>query len=176
MLSDKEGLTYEENLKKVILDRLKLENTIVNLTENHKDSYNRGFYKYNRVGSLSFGLIASPLNLENGMAGAGGIRSSGEDMLSFLKAVIGNKDDFIALSKEAFFEIDEHESMGLGWIIDKNFIEDYTIIWHNGQTMGFSCFIGIVEDKNAGFFLLTNTSDIDFNSIAKEILSIMSND
>ena len=66
--------------------------------------------------------------------------------------------------------------MGLGWIIDKNFIEDHTIIWHNGQTMGFSSFIGIIEDKNAGFFLLTNTSDIEFTSIAKEILSKISRD
>ena len=121
-------------------------------------------------------MIGSPLDLENGMAGAGGILSSGEDMLSFLKAVIDNRYDFIAFSKEPIFDIDEYESMGYGWIIDKNFIEDCTIIWHNGQTMGFSSFIGIVEDKNEGFFLLTNTSDIEFTSLAKEILTIIARD
>ena len=99
------------------------------------------------------------LKLDDEMAGAGAIRSSGKDLLKFLAFAMGLKDSKLKksfeLSQTENHKINEFISIGLGWqIIQKN---EKKIICHNGATNGFASFIGFDANSKHGVVVLTNS-------------------
>lgn len=105
------------------------------------------------------------------MAGAGGIKSSGKDMLAFLSYAMGIKDsdlrDSFYLTQIANHKINEMQSIGLGWVIINN--GKRNIIWHNGATDGFASFVGFDSDSKKGVVVLTNSQEF-VDKIGLEIL------
>jgi D-alanyl-D-alanine-carboxypeptidase/D-alanyl-D-alanine-endopeptidase len=95
------------------------------------------------------------------LAGAGALRSSAHDLLTFLSAAIGLEQPRLApafaLTTRAHRPADDAEtSMGLGWHITKK--HGKVIIWHNGGTGGYRSFIGFDPDARVGVAVLTNRS------------------
>ena len=115
---------------------------------------------------------AKPWQLEGGLAATGGIRSSGQDMLKLLEAVVTDELSSIKLSKKEIFKKDDNMSMGMGWIISKNKIKDNNIIWHNGETGGFCSYLATVEDKSIGAVILINKGRCNLSELGKAIIDI----
>jgi serine-type D-Ala-D-Ala carboxypeptidase/endopeptidase len=95
------------------------------------------------------------------LAGAGALRSSAHDMLTFLSAAIGLEQTPLApafalttLARRP--TNDTKTSIGLGWHITK--AHDKVIVWHSGGTGGYRSFIGFDPDARVGVAVLTNRS------------------
>ena len=94
------------------------------------------------------------------LAGAGAIRSTAADMVSFLAAQIGYGDKglnrAINLSRETWTSAGPGMEIALGWI--KRTTKNATIIWHNGGTGGYRSFAGFDPKTRTGAVVLTNVS------------------
>jgi CubicO group peptidase (beta-lactamase class C family) len=93
------------------------------------------------------------------LAGAGALRSSANDMLTFLEAFLGYKESPLAPAMKAMFEVRRpagQTKIGLGWLI--NSTDGREIAWHNGGTGGFRSFIGYKPTERIGVVVLSNAS------------------
>lgn len=93
-------------------------------------------------------------------AGAGALRSSGDDMLAFLAAVLGYTDSPLRAAMEALLAVRRPTpapgmEIALGWHVRKR--GDKEIVWHNGGTGGYRSFLGFDAKTRAGVVVLSNT-------------------
>lgn len=97
---------------------------------------------------------------------AGGIKSNIKDMITYLLANMEDYNKDISLSHQET-DLKAGFGRGLAWIVQ--FLNDETIIWHNGGTAGFRSFCGFTKEKKTGIVVLSNSSK-DVDSLALEIL------
>jgi D-alanyl-D-alanine-carboxypeptidase/D-alanyl-D-alanine-endopeptidase len=113
------------------------------------------------------GLAGNPVpNWNLGVfAPAGGLRSSGAEMLSYLKANMGLTPTplypAMQLAQKARGPGPKSgDQIGLVWLTQVR--PDGNIIWHGGNTGGYSSFIGFTADRKHGVVILTNVAaDVD---------------
>lgn len=94
------------------------------------------------------------------LGGAGALLSSGFDMLRYLQANMGllktPLDAAIALTHTPRRDIAGDDRIGLAWMIRRTPQGD--VVWHNGETGGYSSFIGFTSDGRRGVVILTNAT------------------
>ena len=95
------------------------------------------------------------------LAGAGALRSSANDMLSFLEAVLGYKESPLAPAMKAMVEVrrstgQAEGEIGLGWMIMSS--HDRQIAAHDGGTGGFRSWVGYDSKQRTGVVVLSNAS------------------
>jgi CubicO group peptidase (beta-lactamase class C family) len=98
-------------------------------------------------------------DLPTPLAGAGALRSSANDMLTFLEAFLGYKESPLAPAMKAMLEVRRpagQATIGLGWIIMS--ANGREIVGHNGATGGFRSFVGYDPKERIGVVVLSNTS------------------
>jgi CubicO group peptidase (beta-lactamase class C family) len=120
---------------------------------------------------------SSPWNMPDNLAGCGGIRSTGGDMLRYLKANMGRLPSplggAIRRSHEKLYEEYPWRSMGMNWIRSKDDSIGQTVIWHNGGTGGYRSYLGFTEDGQFGVVVLSNTTH-DVDDLGLKILAALS--
>ena len=168
ILAERKGLTYEELLKSDLTEKFGLNNTSITLTKKQK----RNFATPHNI--LGIRTLRTKFK-RGGIEGAGGIRSTGNDMLKYLRLQlegVSSNDSVIFKTQQKSYFVSENPKqigleMGIGWI-KYNPPDDSgnTIIWHNGQVAGSSAFIGFIPDKKIGIFILSN------NGKAKKITKL----
>jgi serine-type D-Ala-D-Ala carboxypeptidase/endopeptidase len=88
------------------------------------------------------------------LAGAGGIRSTADDLLRYLKANMGIDQsplaDAMKLAQRPR-EMAKTMRIGLVWLRTNK-----GIVWHNGQTGGYTSFLGFTSDARRAVVILTN--------------------
>jgi D-alanyl-D-alanine-carboxypeptidase/D-alanyl-D-alanine-endopeptidase len=96
------------------------------------------------------------------LAGAGALRSTANDMLSFLAAQIGlsksELDPAMAETRSKWTPAGQGMEIGLGWL--KRPKKGSEIIWHNGGTGGFRSFAGYALKAQTGVVVLSNLSTL----------------
>jgi CubicO group peptidase (beta-lactamase class C family) len=97
---------------------------------------------------------------------AGGLKSNINDMITYLRANMGEYNKDISFSHQET-DLQPGFGRGLAWIVQ--FLNDDIIIWHNGGTAGFRSFCGFSKEKQTGVVVLSNSSK-DVDSLALEIL------
>lgn len=91
-----------------------------------------------------------PLEM-NEFPGAGAIRSTVSDLLTFLAAHIhAEEGSVLSLTHEPRVTIGKRLSAGLGWLIEGD------IIVHNGATSGFSSYMAFHKKSRSGVVVLSN--------------------
>ncbi|HEV3202596.1 MAG TPA: serine hydrolase [Bryobacteraceae bacterium] len=98
-------------------------------------------------------------DLPTPLAGAGALRSSANDMLTFLEAFLGYKESPLAPAMKAMLEVRRpagQATIGLGWIIMS--AHGREIVGHNGATGGFRSFVGYAPNERIGAVVLSNAS------------------
>lgn len=93
-------------------------------------------------------------------AGAGALRSTASDLLTFLEMALGIKELPLAPALATTLATRRptgmrDENVGLGWIITKS--DDDEMIWHNGGTGGYRSFVGFLPKAKVGVVVLSNT-------------------
>jgi CubicO group peptidase (beta-lactamase class C family) len=95
------------------------------------------------------------------LAGAGALRSSANDRLTFLAANLGYVKSPLAPAMAAMLSVrrptgaPELGEIGLGWLITKPSEDE--IVWHNGGTGGYRSYIGYDAKTRVGIVVLSNT-------------------
>lgn len=154
ILSLHSGMSYEELVVHYITDELGMPDTRVDLTTVMQDHLAHGY----REGEL-FPLWDNPT-----LAGAGALRSSVKDMLTFLAANVGLKEsslfEAMKVTHEPRFPVGPSMEVGLAWHMSKK--GDNLVIEHHGATGGYWSFAGFIMEEQTAVVVLTNTfQDID---------------
>ncbi|HEX6371035.1 MAG TPA: serine hydrolase [Longimicrobium sp.] len=109
------------------------------------------------------GRVVPYWDLNDAIAGAGGLRSSMEDMLVYLRAQLGPADTELERAMRQTHQLrhrfTDEMAMGLGWALQTE--GGRTLISHGGGTAGFNTMIGFDPEKGVGFVLLTNSGGFE---------------
>lgn len=153
------GMTYEALLCSRILDPLGMSDTRITMTPEMKARLAVGHKETARTSENPNGLTPVPNWDIPTLAGGGALRSTANDMLTFLAANLGYIKTPLAAamadqvstrrpSDRPDFEV------GYGWRIQIK--HGSTIIWHGGATGGYRCYIGFDPDARVGVIVLSN--------------------
>lgn len=93
------------------------------------------------------------------LAGAGALRSTVRDLITFIEAAFDRTSPLAAafdltLGTRRPLGADTME-IGLGWMIEKTGGEE--MVWHNGGTGGYCSFLGFLPKSRQGVVVLANT-------------------
>lgn len=153
------GMGYEQLMTERLCGVLGMESTILTFTDELRERLARG---HNSAGEVPNWDIPT-------LAGAGAIRSTARDMLTFLAANMGVDrtplSDAMDMTHEARVEVGGDMSVGLAWHIRDN--GQTRIVWHNGGTGGYRAFCGFIKEQEIGVVVLSNMNigadDIGFH-------------
>ena len=162
-LSSKAGKTYETLVSEQVINPLGLHDTGITLARN----------QLMRFASGHTGRIPVPYWDLPTLAGAGALRSSAADMVTFISAAMGAKATPLA---KAFTQTETPRAetgapglkIGLGWhllTVDKN-----QVIFHDGGTGGFLSFVGFDPAQKKGVVGLANSSTFPVNELALHVI------
>jgi len=131
VLACRAGTDYESLIRTRITEPLGMPDTGITLCPSMQE----------RMSTGHTALLAPVPNWDlPTLAGAGGLRSSANDMLTFLAAV-------------------GRAEIGLGWFIFPT--DGREIAWHNGGTGGFRAFAGYDPEGRTGVVVLSNAGGVD---------------
>ena len=113
--------------------------------------------------------VAEPL------AGSGGLRSTANDLLTFVSAILNRRSSRIYAA--ATLMIDRARSTantnmqtGLGWKFESR-LQGRTLVYHDGASGGYRSFIGFDREVGTGVVILSNTnSEADLNDLGMHLL------
>jgi serine-type D-Ala-D-Ala carboxypeptidase/endopeptidase len=155
-LARKSGLSYEELVKRRILEPLGMNATAITLSAAMRARL--------APGHDAGGDAASNWDIPT-LAGAGALRSTANDMLKFLAANLGASDGPLPSALRETHRV-RHATdtpdvdIGLVWQVLHRF--DTEFVLHNGETSGYHSWIGFVKSKEIGVVVLSNSaSSID---------------
>ncbi len=157
-------LSFEKMLDRVILQKLDMPNTFI--AKSTSASENNLAKGHNFAGTIS------PHWHFDALAGAGALVSDLSDMTKYVGNLMLHAKDRSTISKVLFSKyvsISPCCEQGLSWILSKDH-QGREYAWHNGQTAGFSSFVGFYLDGSRGVVLLNNQA-IDINETAIELLT-----
>lgn len=159
VLSQQADKSYEELLIERICKPLKMSSTSVELSRARK----------RRLAPPYRGDLQPDHNWHfDSLTGAGGIRSTAADMLTFAEAALtpGDKAVHQALTKSMEPIKLGGATMGLGWQI----AGDGVTRWHNGRTGGYSSALYIHRPSKTAVVLLTNTSAEKTTAVTEKLI------
>jgi CubicO group peptidase (beta-lactamase class C family) len=150
-LSHRSGQTYEALLKSRIFQPLGMNNTGLSLSPEMKVQLAVGHNAY-----------LQPVSYWDGgaLAGAVGLKSTAQDLLTFVEAALGYKASPLAASMATMLNTRRPTrypglELALGW----HFLStsNSQIVWDNGGTGGFRAFMGFSIRSKVGIVVLSNT-------------------
>jgi CubicO group peptidase (beta-lactamase class C family) len=104
------------------------------------------------------------------VAPAGGLRSTVDDMLKLLAAALADDDRPVVKALHAAgvkrHGEDGDIGVGLGWHLAR----DGVTRWHNGQTGGYSSFVGYIPGRRLAVAVLSNTATDEITVLGERIL------
>jgi len=182
-LTVKSRLSYEDLLQSRICKPLGMADTCVTLDKPHQSRRAQG---HDAQGA------AVPDWSWDVLAGAGAIRSTVADLLKFLAANLApEKTPFgsaITISQAIQFKsLDDEDAVGLAWRIRQavafnddpsvgfahRIRNDGRIIWHAGETGGYSAFIGFCPEKRVGVVVLANSASIKVQGLGFLLVDLL---
>jgi serine-type D-Ala-D-Ala carboxypeptidase/endopeptidase len=144
------GTDYETLVRVRVTEPLGMADTGITLSSSMRE----------RMATGHNAMLAPVANWDfSTLAGAGALRSSAHDMLTFLEAFLGYRESPLAPAMKAMLEVRRPMGrakfeIGLGWIIFGN------AVWHDGGTGGFRSFIGYDPNARVGVVALSNASTV----------------
>ncbi len=170
-LANRAGMAYPELLKMEITEPLALKDTVVKLSAEQEKRFAEGHDAQHRP--------AHPWSLD-ALAGAGAIRSTAGDMLTYLEAQLhpdrvkhaagaGRADSpastlpsALQMSHELRADVGPGMKIGLAWL----YVSDTGSYWHNGGTGGFSSYAVFNPKEDYAVVVLFNTTLSENGSFA----------
>jgi CubicO group peptidase (beta-lactamase class C family) len=176
VLSTQNGSDYETLVTSKICQPLGMHRTVITNDKWHLDNMPAKYRAALKLGPATIALGSAEWQVPNHLAGAGAIRSTGRDMMTFLKANMGliptPFDAAIQRSHQELFQERADKAMGMNWIRSFESSISQNIIWHNGGTGGFRTYLGFTEDHQFGVVVMSTTAD-DVDALAEGILKAL---
>ena len=151
-LARRAGTDYETLVRTRILEPLGMKSTAITLSKSMKERLTPGHDPaLHQVANWDLPALA----------GAGALRSTANDLLTFLAANIGLEKSPLAESMAAMIAARRPTGspgleIALGWHIWTR--DGHEIIWHNGGTGGYRTWIGFEPKTRTGVVVLSNMS------------------
>jgi D-alanyl-D-alanine-carboxypeptidase/D-alanyl-D-alanine-endopeptidase len=155
------GTDYETLVRTRILDPLGMNDTRISLTPKMQATLAAGH------GYTNLGLERVPNWELSVFSGAGALRSTTNDMLTFLAAFLGFTETPLKRNMSTMLDTRRpagwDEKIALGWLVRtpktcllacRSLGND--IVWHNGGTGGYQSFIGFDPKNRVGVAILSN--------------------
>ena len=106
------------------------------------------------------------------LAPVGGIRSTANDMLTFLAAHVQPSATPLAaaieLATRPQFVNAPGDAVGLNWFM--NYASGDTIVWHNGGTTGYRTWAGFVRSRRMAVVVLANSRGASMDDVGRHLL------
>jgi CubicO group peptidase (beta-lactamase class C family) len=152
VLAHRAGMDYEQLVLARICQPLGMNSTRIALSTSLAQRFAAGHDP---------DLITVPAWDLPSLPGAGALRSTTNDLLTFLAAALGDTDTPLALAFKALLSTtrpteEPFVETGLGWVVDTR--GGGEIIWKNGGTGGYRTFIGFSPATRVGVVVLSNTT------------------
>lgn len=152
-LARRAGMSYEALVRARILEPLAMKSTAVTLSDSLKQRL--------AVGHDATLARAANWDLPT-LAGAGALRSTANDLLTFLAAELGLAKSPLAAAMTSQLATRRPTGtpgleIALGWHILTT-PGGQELVWHNGGTGGYRSFLGFDTKKKTGVVVLSNTS------------------
>ncbi len=153
ILSLKSKDSFENILKKRILNKLGMDATSVKLSETQRYHLARGHDGVDQMPGWE--LPAIP--------GAGALHSTAKDLAAFIKAQFGlNDSSLYSVMTDTHRPLVDtripNHKISLGWNLSMD-EDNKAIHWHSAMTAGYSCFIGFKKTDKKGVVLLSNSAN-----------------
>ena len=151
-LALREGTDYETLVTEEILEPLQMSDTVIELTPPLRE----------RLAPGHDVRLRSAVNWDfTALAGAGALRSTVNDMLTFLEANMGLRESALRPAMDFAHAPQLPDpalgmDLGLGWIIAVEGSRRF--VWHNGATGGYASFIGFDPQAGQGVVILSNSA------------------
>jgi CubicO group peptidase (beta-lactamase class C family) len=151
-LALKAGISYEELVRRRILDPLGMTDTSIVLSGSQKERLAAGHNSaLLPVGNWDFDVLR----------GAGALRSTANDMLKFLAANLELMDTPLRPALRRMRSVRRETGtpdlgIMLGWHVLDKF--GTNVVWHNGGTAGYRTFLGFDPAAKKGVIVLCNTN------------------
>jgi CubicO group peptidase (beta-lactamase class C family) len=151
-LARRAGMDYEALVRSRVAAPLGMNSTGITLTPEMKARL--------AVGHNDELKAVSNWNFQ-ALAGCGALRSSVNDMLTFLAANLGYVKSPLAPAMASMLAVRRPTGsprlgeIGLGWLIVKP--SNHELVWHNGGTGGYRSFVGFAPNARVGVVVLSNT-------------------
>jgi serine-type D-Ala-D-Ala carboxypeptidase/endopeptidase len=153
VLARRAGSDYEELVRSRISMPLGMKSTAVTLSPEMQARLAPG---HNGELSILPNFVESPT-----LAGDGALRSSANNMLTFVAAQLGFAKTPLAAAMKYMLTARRPKGNSkdpLGWEV---FTQDgRKIVWHSGATFGYDSFVGFVPKTQTGVVVLSNTRSI----------------
>ena len=166
LLSLQAKSTYEDLVRNRIAMPLKMSSTKIIIDKESQSRF--------APGHVSDGQPAARWDLPV-LAGAGGVRTTVNDMLLFAAANLAPPKGKLGEAIEMAWTIHQkpikkgEAALGLGWHLTPDGTR-----WHNGQTGGYHSMILINRKTKSSVILMTNTSTGEVDQLAIDILRMIS--
>lgn len=154
VLARRAGMDYEKLVRSRISDPLGMRSTRITLSDEMKARFAAGHdASMQRVAYWDLPTLA----------GAGALRSTANDLLTFVAANLGYQKSPLAPAMAAMLTMRRPTGspgleVGLGWHILTR--DGHEIVWHNGGTGGFRSFIGFERKTGTGVVVLSNAETL----------------
>ncbi len=174
ILAKKRGVNYGKLISERILKPFGMSRSgLIPMSENVAKGY-AGFYclvPFSETFSLPIVSEGEPWDMSEILKGAGALRSTGRDMVKFLKHCISGDSGF-RVSVKPLFKVSDNFSMGMFWGLYRSKSFSETLVFHDGETGGFKSFMGIFPEQKTGVVILTNTTK-DVRPLGVKILKTL---
>jgi len=161
-LARRASMSYEDMVLTRVIRPLHLADTRITLTSDLRARLAHGHAGEQEVSNWDL----------DALAGAGAIRSTAQDMATFVAAAAGfahtSLDSAFRLTEAIEFDAGPALRIGLGWHVIGP--DSSAVIWHNGGTGGYHTFIGFDPRRKIGVVVLSN-STLSIDDIGFHILN-----
>lgn len=166
LLARKAGKSsYEELMIERVATPLGMHETRVEFTPSMRERVAQG---YSRPGTKAGNWTLRSL------AGAGGIRSTVDDMCRFVRLFANPGNSPLASAAKLTMQPQRDfgdSKIGLGWLLLKD-----GAVFHNGQTGGYHSAIAIHPEKAFGLVILSNTATDDVDNAGRNLFARLAKD
>lgn len=159
----RDGLSYEEMVVTRICGPLNMPDTRVTMSSEQNQRF--------AAPHNEDGIIVKRQTFQS-LEGCGALKSTANDMLSFLAANLGLENSSLYPAMTDAHEVrhwlvEPYMGIGLAWFVQNDL--GVEVIFHGGTTVGFNCFAGICPEKKLGVVILANSYNT-INDIGMHLL------
>lgn len=162
LLARRAGKSYEALLRELVLGPLGMNDTAIQLPPRLQRRFARGHRGDTPV---------PPWDIP-ALAGAGGLRSSVDDMLAFMRANLGQQPspllEAMRVTHQRRGPASKGMSMGLGWHITAG-----GVVWHNGGTGGFHSFAAFDPRQKTAVVVLGNSNSPIVDVLGRRLMGML---
>ena len=159
------GMSFADFLRKNIFKPLHMDHTALYHRDDHTDR--RRAYGYTQQGHA---FVNTDESLTSSTLGDGRIYSSVDELYKWDQALYTNRLVSAESLKQAFTpsaQVDETTGYGFGWFVDSS--RRMRVLWHSGNTSGFTSRIHRFPEQRFSIIVLSNRSNAPLEQLVNAV-------